>query len=163
MYYLSRAAYERLYLAVPGESPEEAAAYVAGLYPLTTSQVVIELRARGLGASWDELKYAIEAGKIAPTATELRGFKWSKIDVDGAAAELDRLDKRTPRGYFLKLWDIGADQDAAARDEAIRAGAGTCESDLGAIITPGLPGQGIPAKIKYVSRVAAVCAAKVAV
>ena len=161
MYYISRAVYERLYLAVPGESPEEAAAYVETLYPLTTSQVVIELRTRGLGASWDELMYAIESGKVSPAPKEPRGYQWSKADVDAAAAELSRLDKRTPQGYFLELFDLNADQDAEARDEAIRAGKGTCLSDLGAIINPGLPGQGIPATIRYLSRARAMSISKV--
>ena len=163
MYYRSRKSYESLCLAVPGESPEDAAAYIAGLYPLSTSQTVIELRTRGLNASWTELMFAIESGKVTPAPKEPRGYQWSKADVDAAAAELSRLGKRTPQGYFLELWDIDADQDAEARDEAIRAGLGTCLSDLGAIINPGLPGQGIPAKIKYVSRARAMSISKVGV
>ena len=152
MYYVSRAVYERLYLAVPGESPEDAAAYVEGLYPLSTTQTLIELRTRGLNASWDELMYAIESGKVSPAPKEPRGYNWSKGDVEAAAAELDRLDKRTPWGFFVELFDLDADQDVEARDEAIRAGKGTCLSDLGAIIQPGLPGRGIPATIRYLSR-----------
>jgi hypothetical protein len=152
MYYLSRAVYEALFLAAAGESAKDSAAYVKSQYPTTTAGAATELRTRGLDANPGVLGYLVETEKVPQPASGLRGFAWTPGDIDRAAAVLDGEARRTPWGFFLELFDLDADQVATARHEALHSRPGAAEGDFGIVILPGIPGQGVPAVIRYLPR-----------
>jgi hypothetical protein len=160
MYYVSRPTYVELYIAADGESPKDAAAYVATEYPKSTNGAAAELRTRGLDVKPQTLRDLVEDGILVKPDSDYRGYAWTRANLDRAAAVLDGEGRRTPWGFFLELFDISADQAATARDQALRSRPGAAEGDFGLLILPGIPGQGVPASVKYLSRERAVILGK---
>ena len=163
-HYVTRATYNRLFVAATGEAPsEELATYVESQYPKSTAAAAVELRQRGLGADGSSLAYLVKRGDVPRLnkRDDARGYAWTPGAIDLAAEVLDRDGRRTLWGAMLEYFGIDADQAARSRAEVLAGLPEATDSDLGAIVVPGLPGQGVSANIRYISRAAAVAMSKI--
>ena len=161
MFYLTRPMYQKLYLTTPGEPGEDLAEYVASQYPKSTAAAATELRTRGLDATPTTLHVLLRTGDMPKPESDLHGLTWTQADIDRAAKLLDRDGRRTLWGAMLEYFNLDADDAALSRAKALQWLPSATDSDLGVIIVPGLPGQGVPAVIKYLTRAAAVVASKI--
>lgn len=127
-YGLKRKDYEELLLLGHGEvhqgmrledaSPEEQRRWVDAEYPKSTQAAVVELRGRGLDASAPTLEYLIRKGEIPTPKGEGRSRKWSRRDIDRAAAFMEAEQMFTPGTVARMVYNIDPAQDIRARNEA---------------------------------------------
>jgi len=152
-YAIHRSDYEELFLFPDGDlSPTEREQILAQEYPKTTPASVTELRTRGLDTDPAGLDYLIKKGRIPePVGGTGRNRRWTREDIDRAAAHLDHEQIYVPGTVARMFYNIDPAQDLRAQREVFDANPHLPPNpDLFVMeILPGAAGVGMRVQVRY--------------
>ncbi len=150
---LSREDYDRLVILgdTDNELPRAVRAKLVGReYPKTPGGAVAELRTRGLDVDGNTVYRAAIAGKFdAPSSEDGQTREWMPHHIDAAAEVFLREGRLTPKAAMCLHLGVDAGQLAEVEARAHLAFPGVQLDQLVMVVTPGLIGKRIPARVAF--------------
>lgn len=129
----------------PGDRPDTA------MYPLTTSAVVGELRARGYQTDFAGLSYLIRKNLVTPEREGQRNYRWSQESVDQATQLLEEQASFIPSFLVMEISGVDPLQRELSLSLTSRRSGISDPDQLIEILSPGKPLSGLKRRVAFLA------------